>query len=262
MRRVARELFVRFLPPTERDRRRGNLPLESSFGAPFTAHLPHDPSPLPLVQLRASVLLALPVPSESSPVLVALTSLASLPLPAQPQPSPPFLFHLPPSAQWMNGSQVGHNQCPICKSGVSAQTVVPVYGRGKDRVDPRTKTASGEGTEGGEGGEGGDGAGAGASSVPARPAGQRTEVPQYDGHGGPGGGVWGPGGGNNVNVQFSMGFGLFPSLFSLAAMGGGGATQRQRGTNTAPTPEEAHQQLLERIMFGLGMVILFFLLFL
>lgn len=36
--------------------------------------------------------------------------------------------------QWLNTNQT---ECPVCKAGVSASNVIPLYGRGADNVDPR-----------------------------------------------------------------------------------------------------------------------------
>eukprot|EP00301_Raphidiophrys_heterophryoidea_P022858 c6909_g1_i2.p1 GENE.c6909_g1_i2~~c6909_g1_i2.p1 ORF type:complete len:170 (-),score=27.18 c6909_g1_i2:44-553(-) len=44
------------------------------------------------------------------------------------------------------------NECPVCKSGISRDQCIPIYGRGADSKDPR-------------------------ESVPERPAGQRSQAP-------------------------------------------------------------------------------------
>jgi hypothetical protein len=31
----------------------------------------------------------------------------------------------------------GGNACPVCKAGLKRETVVPIYGKGGDNVDPR-----------------------------------------------------------------------------------------------------------------------------
>lgn len=99
-------------------------------------------------------------------------------------------------------------ECPVCKAVVEEEKLVPLYGRGKDRVDPRSKNVPG------------------AADIPHRPTGQRpATAPQADPNnhfpnanpnpwfmGGGGGGVplanarWG-------NYTFSAAFGgLFPLL--------------------------------------------------
>ncbi|CAD6269484.1 unnamed protein product [Miscanthus lutarioriparius] len=53
-------------------------------------------------------------------------------------------------------------ECPVCKAIVEEDKLVPLYGRGKDRVDPRSKNAPG-------------------ADIPNRPAGQRpATAPQAD----------------------------------------------------------------------------------
>ena len=67
------------------------------------------------------------------------------------------LFCWPCLHQWMystdNNGQ-SHNTCPVCKSAISRDKTIPIYGRGgnSDRQDPRDK-------------------------LPPRPPGQRTEIP-------------------------------------------------------------------------------------
>ena len=50
-------------------------------------------------------------------------------------------------AMWLERS----NQCPVCKSGISKEKIIPVYARGAERKDPREK------------------------DIPHRPAGHREE---------------------------------------------------------------------------------------
>ncbi|CAN6335252.1 unnamed protein product [Urochloa humidicola] len=53
-------------------------------------------------------------------------------------------------------------ECPVCKAVVEEDKLVPLYGRGKDRVDPRSKNVPG-------------------ADIPNRPAGQRpATAPQAD----------------------------------------------------------------------------------
>lgn len=100
-------------------------------------------------------------------------------------------------------------ECPVCKAIVEEDKLVPLYGRGKDRVDPRSKNTPG-------------------ADIPQRPTGQRPATaqqadannnfanghanPWFMGMGGAGAGVplanarWG-------NYAFSAAFGgLFPML--------------------------------------------------
>lgn len=44
------------------------------------------------------------------------------------------VFPLSPRPQWM---ETGHNECPVCKAGVAQDNVIPLYGRGRTKKDPR-----------------------------------------------------------------------------------------------------------------------------
>ncbi|CEF63956.1 E3 ubiquitin-protein ligase RNF185 [Strongyloides ratti] len=53
---------------------------------------------------------------------------------------------------WMD-SRPSKKCCPVCKASISEDKIIPIYGRGGNKVDPRSK------------------------KVPPRPRGQRTEEP-------------------------------------------------------------------------------------
>jgi len=74
-------------------------------------------------------------------------------------------------AMWLERS----NQCPVCKSGISKEKIIPVYARGAERKDPREK------------------------DIPHRPAGHREEPPPQ-----PRRSPW--------NFESSFRFGLFPGF--------------------------------------------------
>ncbi|KAF0683527.1 Aste57867_24384 [Aphanomyces stellatus] len=87
-----------------------------------------------------------------------------------------------------------HNQCPVCKAGVTHDNVIPVYGRGSKSIDPR-KEGNSSGLPLEEG-------------VPDRPRGQRPEpVPRRGRH------AFGLD--STQEVAFSPMIGFFPSLFGL-----------------------------------------------
>ncbi|CAN0532329.1 unnamed protein product, partial [Ectocarpus sp. 12 AP-2014] len=44
------------------------------------------------------------------------------------------LFCWPCLYRWLNTNQT---ECPVCKAGVTAMNVIPLYGRGTDNIDPR-----------------------------------------------------------------------------------------------------------------------------
>jgi hypothetical protein len=48
------------------------------------------------------------------------------------------LYCWPCLYRWLRS---GHNVCPVCKAGVT-ENVIPLYGRGKERLDPRSKESS------------------------------------------------------------------------------------------------------------------------
>jgi hypothetical protein len=177
------------------------------------------------------------------------------------------------------------SSCPVCKSAVTTETVIPLYGRGNDSRGGRAGGAGGAGasatnssTNGSSNssnnnnntgsraastGEGESGEGA----IPARPQAQRTETTEggrYGGRGGGGGGggfeAANGGGFNNVNVHFSAGFGFFPSLFGLQFQTIG--IWPPRGASAPFSPEETHHQFLERVLLSVGTLIIFFMLFL
>lgn len=118
------------------------------------------------------------------------------------------LFCWPCLYQWLyatDSNSQSHKTCPVCKSAISREKTIPIYGRGGDdtnRLDPRDK-------------------------LPPRPAGQRTEVPPqqnqfYYGNtwpmGGPGAQIFGFGDGN---FHLSIGFGsLFGYMLTLLQGGG------------------------------------------
>lgn len=73
------------------------------------------------------------------------------------------LFCWPCLYQWLyttDRNSLNHKTCPVCKSAISREKTIPIYGRGGDetnRQDPRDK-------------------------LPPRPSGQRTEVPTQPNH--------------------------------------------------------------------------------
>ncbi|XP_057862976.2 uncharacterized protein LOC131071232 [Cryptomeria japonica] len=101
-----------------------------------------------------------------------------------------------------------YKECPVCKTTVVEDKVIPLYGRGKVRsADPRTKSVP-------------------DVSIPHRPSGQRPHTVRtdtdhhYQSHdfnfmAGPGHTPVG----SFENIIFSAGFGLFPSLFGFQMHG-------------------------------------------
>lgn len=185
--------------------------------------------------------------------------------------------------RWMRGD---HHACPVCKSGISRETVIPLYGRGDDATRSRAQAAAATAAAAARDADAAPAAGsaAGAEDVPGRPRAQRTAtgdagdaaghhqpMPGLDARGffGPGarpGNPWdpyGPYAGNNF--AFAAGFGFFPSLFGLQfqTFGLGGAAEREmREDGRAPTVEEQHQLLLSRVLLSICLLVVAMLLFL
>jgi len=113
--------------------------------------------------------------------------------------------------------------CPVCKSAISRDKLIPVYGRGKEQKDPRLK----------------------GEQIPVRPSGQRTEpVPPYQtGYG------YYPGATPFTqigNFSFSADFAIFPSLLGL---------QFQTFPHTERPEElnaEQRQATFSKLLFFLG----------
>ncbi|KAI8807068.1 hypothetical protein BJ742DRAFT_773564 [Cladochytrium replicatum] len=86
--------------------------------------------------------------------------------------------------RWMQQVHRNSALCPVCKSAISRNTVVPIYGRGRSR-DPRDE------------------------EIPERPAGQRTEPAPQAMRGG-----WA---GSTLESNAHFGFGAFgpPAVFGV-----------------------------------------------
>ncbi|KAF9427111.1 hypothetical protein BGZ94_005469 [Podila epigama] len=122
--------------------------------------------------------------------------------------------------QWLE-AQRQNPTCPVCKAGCSQDKVIPIYGRGKEQVDPR-------------------------STTPKRPAGQRPEPLRHPGQAGF---ALAPG-----QVTFS---GTMLPAFMFSPFGiqySGSYTGTFGGNGAAQTPMQAY---MSRMFFMLGTMILF-----
>ncbi len=126
--------------------------------------------------------------------------------------------------RWLNSGSVGSTSCPVCKNGLTAESVIPLYGRGRER-------ASGA-------------AAGGEAGVPPRPVPRRTEaVPPA---GAAAGGGW-----QVPNLVFVGGFGFFPALVTIIL-----TSRLWPNAGQAPnTPEGRHQLFLERVILATGFVV-------
>ncbi|XP_063678623.1 E3 ubiquitin-protein ligase RNF185-like [Bolinopsis microptera] len=115
------------------------------------------------------------------------------------------LFCWPCLHRWL---EVGNDQvrtegslCPVCKAGISKENIIPVYGRGGSREDPRSKT-------------------------PPRPQGQRPAPERQPNRGGLGFGE---------GFTLSFGIGAFPFSFLATSFGGAGFTDPANNNNNNNT---------------------------
>lgn len=124
------------------------------------------------------------------------------------------LFCWPCIHQWMNGYR---NTCPVCKSSISKEKVIPLYGRGGSKEDPR-------------------------KTVPPRPAGQRTEPEQPQGFQS----FTGDGG-----FHMSFGIGAFPFGFFTSTLNFGDFRGNPPHENTREFDED---QFLSQIFLYVALI--------
>ncbi|CAF3448144.1 unnamed protein product [Rotaria socialis] len=134
------------------------------------------------------------------------------------------LFCWPCIHQWLE-TRAHNPTCPVCKSGISREKLVPIYGRNSPQTDPRNTT-------------------------PPRPAGTRQEPRRNRSFGF----------GDGVNFQMSFGVGAFPfGLFQTTF-----ATNNHDHQYTPPppgTPERYHHDMLSRIFLGIALAVILFIIF-
>lgn len=125
--------------------------------------------------------------------------------------------------QWLE-TRPRRQMCPVCKSGISRDKVIPLYGRNGDQKDPR-------------------------DTVPPRPQGQRSEAPNvrsappltcgWVGHGAALEAFpsfnWGGNGGEG-GFQFSFGIGAFPFGLFATHLNFGDRRPGPRSAFPCPTP--------------------------
>jgi len=145
------------------------------------------------------------------------------------------LFCWPCLHQWLD-TRPTRQVCPVCKSAISREKVIPLYGRGGDQTDPREK-------------------------VPPRPQGQRTEPPQFGGFpgfnwGGDGGAAGGGGGGG---VQFSFGIGAFPFTMFASTLNFG-VGDRRPGAPAPGTRQHDEEQFISKVFIWIAVLFMVWLL--
>eukprot|EP00026_Physarum_polycephalum_P010093 Phypoly_transcript_10244.p1 GENE.Phypoly_transcript_10244~~Phypoly_transcript_10244.p1 ORF type:complete len:202 (+),score=40.01 Phypoly_transcript_10244:45-650(+) len=138
--------------------------------------------------------------------------------------------------KWMQTQQ--RPQCPVCKSAITTEKLIPLYGRGKEQNDPRKKIPEG---------------------MPNRPSGHHAEPSPHHPHQNFGFSPFGTplASGQVGGISFSAGIGFFPSLFGLQFQFPNNPTYSH---NTPPPPEDPHL-FISRMFLLLAIFILIFLLF-
>ncbi|KAI6204416.1 hypothetical protein M3Y94_00672000 [Aphelenchoides besseyi] len=132
------------------------------------------------------------------------------------------LYCWPCLHQWLE-TKPQNPLCPVCKSVISKEKVIPIYGKSGDKVDPRTK-------------------------APPRPSGQRTEDPS-GGQEQPFAFPWLQNG-VHANVHFSFAFGLFPFSFMFGPQ-----------QNEQLDDNQRQNELMSNLFLGLGFGFILWLIF-
>eukprot|EP01112_Ceratiomyxa_fruticulosa_P014901 TRINITY_DN4322_c0_g2_i3.p1 TRINITY_DN4322_c0_g2~~TRINITY_DN4322_c0_g2_i3.p1 ORF type:complete len:200 (-),score=38.58 TRINITY_DN4322_c0_g2_i3:185-784(-) len=123
--------------------------------------------------------------------------------------------------------------CPVCKSSITTDSLIPLYGRGKEQTDPRTRIPE----------------------IPSRPNARHSDPvhqphQEFGSYNLPG---------NFGGFSFSAGVGIFPTLFGLQFHTFPNSVNRNGGYLNQD--QDNPQGLLSRMLFMLAMLVLFFLLF-
>jgi len=132
------------------------------------------------------------------------------------------LFCWPCLHQWLE-TRPTRQVCPVCKSAISKEKVIPVYNRGGENKDPRDK-------------------------VPPRPQGQRTEpsaTPMFN---------FGDGG--NGGLQFSFGIGAFPFTFFASTFNLG---EQRPSAPAAGTRQHEEETFLSKVFVWIAVFFLIWL---
>jgi E3 ubiquitin-protein ligase RNF5 len=142
------------------------------------------------------------------------------------------LFCWPCLHKWLE-TRPNRQNCPVCKSGLDRDKVVPIYGRDSGNTDPRDKT-------------------------PPRPRGQRSEEDSHGSHG-----FHWTGDGGHGGVQFSLGIGFFPISFFANFFNNNNAanTAEQNENAEQGSRQHADEQFLSNVFMSLGILIILWLIF-
>jgi len=132
------------------------------------------------------------------------------------------LYCWPCIFKWLDLNPEG-TQCPVCKSLVTKEKLIPIYGRGNTDYDPR-------------------------DNVPSRPSLGTQREEMTNNHHNP---MWQelyPNSNIYMQTQFGISLGL-PSLFNLQFA-------NYRPPNRPLTPEEARRELIQKFFFYMGFILL------
>ncbi|OQR67039.1 E3 ubiquitin-protein ligase RNF185-like [Tropilaelaps mercedesae] len=127
------------------------------------------------------------------------------------------LFCWPCLHQWLE-IRPQRPVCPVCKAGISRDKVIPVYGRGGSKEDPRDK-------------------------MPPRPPGQRTE-PEATARGG----THNFGFGDTANFQMSFGIGGFPFGLFASTFNFGVPMPNDRQAQAGPDLHSAETAMMDQLV--------------
>jgi len=154
------------------------------------------------------------------------------------------LFCWPCIYQWIHHHI--ERECPVCKSMISKEKLIPLYGRGRENIDPRKKQPT----------------------IPDRPAGQRSQ-PTFQRRGFQNAAFAYGDPYQFDNPSFRIGFGVFPSLFSpffgihtSFATNGSGAMHPGVATDDGTPQEELADSALSRMFLAMGIFCIFVLMYL
>lgn len=134
------------------------------------------------------------------------------------------LFCWPCIFSWLE-ARPNRQSCPVCKAAISKEKVIPLYGRGSSRQDPREK-------------------------LPPRPTPQRTEPEN--------GGVFG----GNLGIdgfQMSFGIGAFPFGLFASTFNFGDPVIRGHGAH-GTNPANEDERFLSQLFLWVAILFIFWLL--
>ncbi|KAJ6225802.1 hypothetical protein RDWZM_004347 [Blomia tropicalis] len=135
------------------------------------------------------------------------------------------LFCWPCLHQWFETKPM-RPTCPVCKNPITREQVIPLYGRGSNKKDPREK------------------------KIPPRPQGQRSEPPDFT--------QTFPNFGFGDGFHMSFGIGAFPFGFFASTFNIGDFRANPAMANGV---DLAHDQFISKIFLWMAVIFIIWLLF-